>query len=622
MREWLVTNGLGGYASLTSNHSNTRKFHGLLVASLHPPIDRWVFISNCYDQIKIKNHETPINPSVAQMTFSLFPTLTYSMEDILIQKTFFMHNHHNTTLVRYDVFPKKPLTIRHYPLLTSRHFYRVHSSPCIFDISIHDEPEKIRFSPTNIDQHITLWKPELFTYHTNYRWEYQNYEKDRQRHESSEDYIVNIGYLERDFTNHATYYLVFSLEDQAIDAQRIFNQEKQRKTHLLKHSTLPCEVVPLVLASDQFLVKKNNSTTILAGYHWFSDWGRDTLIALPGLTLVTKRFDIAKSILGTLKNTCHKGIIPNTHDDKTGEAAYNTVDASLWFIDRMYQYMKYTDDVEFLQSMYPTLVEIINSYRYGTLNNIHMDNDYLICHDPGLTWMDVKIEDYFPTPRSNKAVEIQALWYHDLCIMDMFSEMLGDTKDYNDLSKKVKASFLTQYEKQYDVIDTLDEACRPNKLFLCSLDHMMIDIRMQQDIVNDVKDRLLTVFGPRTVSKDHPQYKESYVGNYPRDITYHNGMVWPWLLGPFITAYTKTYNHSEQSRKQANDFFLKPMFEVYGEQWNGAIHEIFDGDPIFEPRGCINQAWSVAEPLRAYVEDILYKKPPFMKKYQLNEVRI
>lgn len=621
MREWLVTNGLGGYASLTNMHSNTRKFHGILIASLNPPVDRWVFVSNCYDQIVSGKESYSLNPAHATFSFSLFPMLTYANDVCVLQKTFFMHHQHNTSIIKYDVLPKKPVTIRHYPLMTSRHFYDVHPEPSMFDIKIQQANEKIIFSPTNINQNITLYTPHL-RYNMDYRWEYQRYEKDQQRNDAYEDHVLNVGYLEKEIREPFTYYLVFSLEDESYDPKDLFEQEKQRKLNLIKQSQLPSDSAPLILSSDQFLVKKGKRTTILAGYHWFSDWGRDTLLALPGLTLVTKRFLIARDILSCLQDTCYKGIIPNTYNDKTGDAAYNTVDASLWFIDRVFQYMKYTNDIDFLKNIYPTMESIISYYKNGTLNNIHMDNDYLISHDPGLTWMDVKQGDYYPTPRSKKAVEIQALWYHDLCIMDIFAHLLGKSNEYGILSENIKESFIDQYKEQYDVIDTLDTSCRPNKLFLVSLDHVMIDKGMQKDIVSNVLDQLITVFGPRTVSRDHSQYKGSYFGNYPRDITYHNGIVWPWLLGPFISAYVKTQGHSEQSRKQAYDQFLKPMFDVYGEQWDGSIHEIFDGDPVFEPRGCINQAWSVAEPLRAYIEDILLLKPPFEKKYQLNEISV
>jgi predicted glycogen debranching enzyme len=438
--------------------------------------------------------------------------------------------------------------------------------------------------------------------------------------DTSEDYLLNVGYLEREIRNHCSYSLVFSLENQDLNVNKVFEGEKQRKLQLIKRTNFSLDITPLILSSDHFLVKKEESMTILAGYPWFSDWGRDTLISLPGLTLVTKRFNIAREILRCLQKTCKNGIIPNTHNDKTGESAYNTVDASLWFIDRVYQYMKYTDDHEFLESVYPVLENIIDSYHKGTINDIYMDKDYLISHGPGLTWMDIKMGNHYPTPRSKKAVEIQGLWYHDLCVMDLFSNILNKSSDYGYLSEKVKSSFCDQYNKQYDVIDTRDDSCRPNKILLCSLDNIMIDLQLQREIIDDIQYHLMTVFGPRTVSKEHPQYKGYYFGNYPRDITYHNGMVWPWLLGPFITSFVKTKNHSEQSRKTAFELFLKPLYNIYGNQWDGSIHEIFDGNPIFEPRGCINQAWSVGEILRTYVEDILFHQPPYGKKYQLKKV--
>jgi glycogen debranching enzyme len=206
--------------------------------------------------------------------------------------------------------------------------------------------------------------------------------------------------------------------------------------------------------------------------------------------------------------------------------------------------------------------------------------------------------------------------------MSIFADLLNKSNEYESIAENVKASFLSQYIEQYDVIDTKNVSCRPNKLFLVAVDHIMINNDIQSAIVSDVRDRLITIFGPRTLSKDHPNYKGFYIGNYPRDITYHNGMVWPWLLGPFISAYIKINHYSNISRKNAYNQFLKPLLHVYGNEWDGSIHEIFDGDPIFEPHGCINQAWSVAEILRAWVEDVLAKRPNYEKKYNLNKIRI
>lgn len=621
MREWIVTNGLGGYASLTSQLTNTRKYHGLLIASLNPPVERWVFASNLHDVIVTNKNQNIFDNSTKASSFSLLPTITCSNDAAIIQKTFFMQYLHNTTIIKYDVLPKEPITLRQYPLISSRHFYSVQPQQQMFNVDLEHHGNMLTVQPNNVDYRLCISIPKA-NYQPNMCWEYISYEKDRNRNDASDDHRVNIGYFEHQFDKPTTFYVMLSIEDTLPDPALIFDMEMNRRKQLISQANLPTECHKLVLSSDNFIVKKKDRKTIIAGYHWFSDWGRDTLIALPGLTLVTKRYDVAKDILLCLSDTCHKGIIPNTYDDKTGEAAYNTVDASLWFIDRVYQYLKYTNDTKFLEDVFPTMESIISNYEQGTMNNIHMGDDFLICHDPGVTWMDVKMGDFYPTPRNKKAVEIQALWYHDLCIMSKLAQKLGTPDQYQELADQVKQSFLKQYQDQYDVIDTKDAASRPNKLFLVSLDHTMIDAEMQNAIVDDVLTNLITVFGPRTLSRDHPLYKGCYFGDYPRDTTYHNGMVWPWLLGPFISAFVKVKQYDPSCRNKAYKEFLNPMFRIFGDQWDGSIYEIFDGDPIYEPRGCITQAWSVSEILRAWVEDIQGKRPKFEQEYCLNEVRI
>jgi glycogen debranching enzyme len=262
------------------------------------------------------------------------------------------------------------------------------------------------------------------------------------------------------------------------------------------------------------------------------------------------------------------------------------------------------------------------SYIKGTDFGIKMDDDFLINHDPGLTWMDVKINDYYPTPRSKKAVEIQALWYNALRIMSNFAQHLNKNDKYYELSEKVKENFNYKYNENYDVIDIKDTSLRPNMIFLCSLDYTMIEKNLQKKIVGDIKNNLFTIFGLRTLSPYDPMYKGKYIGDYNKDITYHNGIVWPWLMGPFIKAYVKTNKYSKKSREYSFDNFIKPMLEVFGDQWDGSINEIFDGDPIYLPRGCISQAWSVAEILRAWVEDIEYILPEYEKIFKLPEISV
>jgi predicted glycogen debranching enzyme len=376
----------------------------------------------------------------------------------------------------------------------------------------------------------------------------------------------------------------------------------------------------LVLASDRFLVKKPPFHTILAGYHWFSDWGRDTLIALPGITLVTGKYDIAKEILEGLATYSKQGIIPNTFDDRDSSPAYNTVDASLWYVDRAFQYLKYTNDIDFINRNYSVLQSIINSYKEGTHHRIFMDDDYLISHDPGLTWMDVKLGEYYPTPRARKAVEIQALWYNALRIMSLFSQLTDNDNPYETLAEHVQESFTSQYDALYDVIDSKDNSIRPNNIFLASLDFTMIPASTQEQIINQVEHKLLTIFGLRTLDPYDPQYKASYIGAYHRDLSYHNGTVWPWLLGSFIKAKARLHESDTKWKSKAFDKYLSSLIHIYGDKWDGSVHEIFDAEPPFAPRGCISQAWSVAELLRAWTEDIHGKRPRFEHIFLANEI--
>ena len=611
MREWLITNGLGSYASLNYRNHNTRKFHHLLVASLSPPVNRWVFVSNCIDVVKQKQKETQLTDVKPVFSFDFFPQFTYHLEHSIIKKTFVMHSDHNTSIIQYDVTTDEPLTLIHRPVINSRHFYDLTHVPHQFNIHQDQQDNEILVRPDNIDQTLHMILDDA-SYETDEYWQHIFYPIDQKRNDSCEEYRLHPGLFEKKISDSTTYYLGFSIEPRS-DAsfEQIVRQEYQRKKQLIDKWNGSETFQRLLFSADRFIVQKGDKKTIIAGYPWFSDWGRDTLIALPGLTLVSHRFDDAKQILQSFKDFCKKGIIPNTFDDKTKEASYNSVDASLWYIDRVNQYLKYTNDEAFMNAILPTLHSILEHYIKGTIHGIHMDDDFLIAHQPGLTWMDVKLGDYYPTPRAQKAVEIQALWYNALCIVNTLSDRVEHYRPYEEIAQKLKENFNRIYSDQYDVIDRKDASCRPNKIFLVSLDHSMIPFCLQEEIVNDVEQRLLTVFGLRTLSAEHPNYIGSYLGDHHRDTAYHNGTVWPWLLGPFITSFVKIHHAEKPWRMQAFSQFFEPMFHVFGHLWDGSIPEIFDADPPFAPRGCINQAWSVAEILRSWVEDIKQKRPPY-----------
>jgi predicted glycogen debranching enzyme len=603
MREWIVTNGMGSYASLTHSGDATSKFHGLLVASLEPPTKRWMFVSNVMDRIQIKDHVYPLKSHKGKFVFDFFPSLLYNIEGVHLKKTFFMEYGKNTSVIKYTIMTNKPVVLSHIPIVNSRHFYDM-TSPGSASFSQNVIENGVSVNLENC--HKTL---KIFLKNSCYLpdgfWEEFFYRKDKERNDSWRDHNFHIGEFQVPLKQSAEYYLLFTVEDQPIDdPSQIYDRELQRKQRLLSEAMLPHACDKLVLAADTFVVKKGSGKSIVAGYHWFSDWGRDTLIALPGITLVTKRFDDAKQILESYGKYCKNGLIPNVFAERDSQPVYNTVDASLWYVDRVYQYLKYTNDLPLVEKLWPTLQSIIERYKNGTDYGIHMDNDFLISHGEGLTWMDVKIGDSYITPRSKKAVEIQALWYNALKIMGTLSGFLGKENHYNELASKVKESFKHLYVHPYDVIDTKDLSMRPNQVFLVSLDFSMIEKQMQKSIVAELQKSLVTIFGLRTLSPQDSRYKGSYLGNHHRDFAYHNGTVWPWLLGPFIKAFVKVHDRDPAQRKYAFHTFVQPMLDVFGDSWDGSIYEIFDGDPPFAPHGCITQAWSVAEILRTWVEDI------------------
>jgi len=620
MREWITTNGLGSYASQTQSNVNTRKFHGLLVASITPPTKRRVFVSNINERIKIGDAFYNFNDVKADFDFDVFPSFLYNFGEVQVKKTILMEYEKNTTIIRYEVNTDDQITLIHSPEINSRHFYDVTEQG---SISFKQEAIKndVSLKPSNIDKTLkiilenSIYKPAEY-------WIKSVYEKDQERNDSYIDHNFCIGDFYKTVEGSLDYFIIFTLEDDTYsNPSKIYFQELWRKNKLLKQANLKSKFNKLVLSTDNFVVKKGNGKSIVAGYHWFSDWGRDTLIALPGITLVTKRFEDAKNILFSFSKYCKNGLIPNAFMDRDSVAVYNTVDASLWFVDRVYQYLKYTNDLDSIAMMWVTLESIINGYKNGTDFSIHMDDDFLISHSEGLTWMDVKIGDYYPTPRSKKAVEIQALWYNALKIMGNLANILGKNDVYSTLAEKVKESFTNQYDQEYDVIDTKDLSCRPNKIFLVSLDFSMIDKKLQENIVNDVQEKLTTIFGLRTLSPDDSRYMGTYLGAHNRDVAYHNGTVWPWPLGSFIKAFVKVKNYESEWREFAYRNYLQPMFDVFGDSWDGSIYEIFDGSPPYLPRGCITQAWSVAEILRCWVEDIENITPKYEDVF-LHKIRV
>ena len=374
----------------------------------------------------------------------------------------------------------------------------------------------------------------------------------------------------------------------------------------------------LTAAADQYIVARGNLKTVIAGYHWFGDWGRDTMIALPGLTLVTGRFETAKSILLEFARHVDQGMIPNRFPTEGEGAEYNTVDATLWFFEAVRSLGYYTGDPEFIRTnLYAVLTDIIDWHERGTRHGIRVEEDGLL--DSGeegvqLTWMDAKVGDFVVTPRRGKPVEIQALWYNALCVMEQFALEFGDgigRDRYRTMAERARRSFNLLFWNDdvdclYDCVngEERDGSIRPNQVIAASLPYSMLPRNKATSVVEVVERKLWTPLGLRTLAPDDPRYRPRCEGNiWERDSAYHQGTVWPWLMGPFITAYVKSHGHSRASRQRAAEWlggFCAHLFDA----GMGQVSEICDGDAPHMPRGCIAQAWSVAELLRATVEDV------------------
>ncbi|MBP2030685.1 putative glycogen debranching enzyme [Methanohalophilus levihalophilus] len=636
-REWLVTNGIGGYASSTVIGSNTRKYHGLLVASLKPPVDRRVLLSSLDEEITCGNevyrfsvHEYPgvVYPEgfrhLHKFSSSPIPVFEYHAGNIKVEKSIFMVHGENTTVVQYAVFnpEKEKINFRIFPLVTDRDFHAVkRERELSFPQSSYTSGVYIGSNTLDLKLDSNLHYCEMPQWYYNFE-----YCAERERGQAFEEDLFNPGYFDLELQKDVSHlYVVASTQlSDGINEEYVkeaFARELERQKNLItSFDAATTFLQKLVKASDSFIVKRGTTgeCSIIAGYHWFADWGRDTMISLPGLTLATGRFDDARNILITFSKNRSRGLIPNSFPDNPVDLpSYNSADASLWFIHTVGRYYSYTEDTEFVREIFPAIEDIIENYRKGTSFGIAMDDDGLIGHGGQLTWMDAKIGEHEITPRRGKACEINALWYNALCTASLLAEIIGeDPIPYDEISKLVRDNYEKQYwnpaaECLYDCIgitksngNEKDASVRPNQIFAVSLPFTMLKHKKEKLVLKKVTEKLLTPCGLRTLSPDDIQYMGKYGGDQvSRDMAYHNGTVWPWLMGPYVSAHTKVHNKSKPSIQHCRELLLNfdPHLDDAGI---GSISELFDGDYPHKPGGCISQAWSVAEILRAWVEDL------------------
>jgi predicted glycogen debranching enzyme len=643
-REWLETNGLGGFASSTITGLNTRRYHGLLVAATKPPVGRKVLLAKLEETLLIDGQAFDLSsnryPGVVHpqgfrylTNFRLdpFPIFTYEVEGIVIEKTVFMVYGENTTVVQYELKgtnrsqPPKSLRLEIQPLIAFRDYHSTTHANGGLNAAVEQGPELAAVAPYP-------GLPTLYFAHNAMELQktcdwYRNFEYDVERERGldfAED-LFNHFMLRFDLLSDGKASIVASIEHRDVARATQYRQaEIERRRIAAQTSPLKDDFAQaLTAASEQYIVARGDKKTIIAGYHWFSDWGRDTMISLPGLTLPTGKHDVARSILSTFARHVDQGMLPNRFPDAGETPEYNTVDATLWFFEAARAYLAYTGDEEFVRTeLYSVFTDIISWHTRGTRYGIKVDSSGLLASgEPGvqLTWMDAKVGDWVVTPRRGKPVEIQALWYNALCIMEALAPKFGDDagqKRYRNMAAMANWAFNRLFWNAkdnclYDVVNDgpPDASIRPNQIFAVSLPYPMLSPDRARRVVEKVREHLLTPYGLRSLAPSDPQYRGRYRGGpVERDGAYHQGTVWPWLIGPFITAYVKVNGASDAARRQAAEWLL-PLQDHLSDAGLGHISEIFDGDLPQRSAGCVAQAWSVGEVLRAYVEDVKGIRP-------------
>ena len=647
-KEWLITNGIGGYASSTIIGCNTRKYHGLLVAPLNPPALRYVILSKIDESLEFNDNKYNLYTNMCKNSISegykyltkfdneYLPNYTYKVEDVIVKKIVCMEYGKNITCVSYKIKNgnhKTKLTLS--PIVNYRSAH-VASTYHQFDIEQEKENNIVKIV---LDRHFNnpiYIKASEGNYieHKHDIFKGMFYIEEEKRGFDAEDDLVVPGRYEININENEekeiTFICSLNEEIENKNVKEIITNEIFRLRKLFKKSKLlddKCDekmIQQYLISADNFIAYRKSTKlhTILAGFPWFLDWGRDSLISFEGLLLIPHRYDIAKEIILTFTNNIRFGLVPNGFADDNNRPLYNSADASLLLFEQINKYLRYTSDIEFIKSIYSKLKNIIDYYKRGIdfdENNIHLDGDGLISSgtiNTQNTWMDVKYDGYAITPRNGKVVEINALWYNALITMEELSSIFENkkiAKEYRDLADKCKESFKNKFynEKKkclYDVIG--DDKIRPNQLFALSLTYPIIDIESEiaKNVISTVEKKLLTKYGLRTLAKGEPNYVEIYEGDsLKRDLSYHQGPVWPWLLGLYYDSLKNMMNTEDDEQKEkiakkikklkkdTKETFMKAL---YADGIMGSISEIYDTQEPYLGKGTTAQGWSVAEVYR------------------------
>ncbi|MFN5970100.1 MAG: amylo-alpha-1,6-glucosidase [Microcystis sp.] len=627
-REWLVTNGIGGFAAGTVAGLLTRCYHGLLIAALAPPTQRTLLVTKIDESVQYNQKiyhlasnrwlGATIEPQgyINIESFHLegtIPVWTFICGDALLEKRIWMEQGENTTYTHYTYRRgNSPLTLNLTAFVNYRDFHG-NTQGFNWQMDIIPLEKGVRVIAYNhaVPFYLLISQGEVFPAHI---W-YYRFDLAVERYRGlidRENHLHGASFSATLKVGESVTIAASTRPDPNLNGQSSLESRYRYESSLINPQQPPW-IQQLTLAADQFIVSRPlpdepEGKTIIAGYPWFGDWGRDTMISLRGLTLTTGRPAIARQILLTFSRYLDQGLLPNLLPDGGEMPEYNAVDAILWYFEAIRSYFNQSQDFEFLRTIYPALKEVIAWFRRGTRYNIHLDDDGLIyAGEAGvqLTWMDAKVDDLVITPRIGKPVEINALWFNALKIMVQFAHYLGmDATDYEKMRKMTLKGFSRFWDDSlgycYDVLDTdkgNDASLRPNQLFAVSLSvEELLNSPQKKAIVDICALKLLTSHGLRSLDADHPDYRGVYSGDrLKRDSAYHQGTVWGWLLGAFIEAHLKVYRDPILAES-----FLTPMIDHLRDSCIGNLSEIFDGNAPFAPRGAFAQAWTVAEVLRVW----------------------
>lgn len=642
-REWLVTNGLGGYASGTVAGTATRRYHGLLIAALQPPVKRTLLVNGIDESVRYLDATYSlatnrwlsgfVSPQGYLQIESFYlegskPVWRFALGDALVEKRIWMKQGENTAYVQFSLLRgRAPVEIDGKILVSYRDFHQTTHS---LDLSMNVEPVQDGLRVQASDGGTPFFLKSASASWTPHNEWYRDYFLPEERRRGLDDHEDRLfaGQFHCELHLGESVTLVFSTEENAaLDGEQARTNQSNHEWKLFqdwqtRHARTcaadaedePGWLWQLVLASDQFLARRalpghSPGWTILAGYPWFNDWGRDALIALPGLTLSLGRPEIAANILRAFSRHVRDGLLPNNFPDSGGEPNYNAADATLWFFEALRQYFDATRDFNLLQELFPVLAGIMDAHVHGTRYNIKVDPADALLYagsaDVQLTWMDAKIGDWVVTPRTGKPVEINALWINALHTLAQFARILvRPAEGYQRLEEKATRNFQRFWNADrnccFDVIDTpadrKDSSLRPNQIFAVSLPVSPLSPLQQKAVVEIVAQQLLTSHGLRSLGPFEPGYKGEYGGGVrDRDSAYHQGTVWGWLLGPFALAHYRVYQDAAQAQS-----FLEPLGRTITSGGLGTLGEVFGGDAPFPPAGCIAQAWTVAEVFRAW----------------------